>query len=48
MDILAQMDLEKYGLNVVYEKLNKALYLEVLKAIYAPLGKRSRKISSHQ
>ena len=36
-DMLVQMYPEKCGLNVVYEKLKKVLYLEVLKAIYGML-----------
>ena len=34
VDILVQMDSEKFGPNLVYEKVNKVLYIEVLKAIY--------------
>ena len=34
MDMLVQTDPEKYGPNVVYEKLKKVLYIEVLKYIY--------------
>ena len=37
VDMLVYMDLEKYGPNVVYEKLNKVLYLEFLKTIYVML-----------
>ena len=34
VDMLAQMDPEKYFPNVVYKKVNKVLYLDFLKAIY--------------
>ena len=37
VDMLVYMDLEKHGPNVVYEKLNKVLYLEFLKTIYVML-----------
>ena len=31
--MLVQMDPEKYGLNVVYEKVKTVLYLKVIKGI---------------
>ena len=37
VNILVHMDPEKYGPNVFYEKLNKVLYIEVIKAIYGIL-----------
>ena len=37
VDIMVQVYQEKYGPNVVYEKVNKVLNLEVLRAIYGML-----------
>ena len=37
VDMLVQLDPEKYGPNVVYEKGKKVLYLELFKAIYGML-----------
>ena len=37
VNILVQMDPEKYGPNMVYKKGKAVLYIEVLKAIYGML-----------
>ena len=37
VDMLVQMDPEKYGPNVFYERINNVLYIKLLKYIYGML-----------